>query len=257
MILRRFMEHIRDQNWFAVGLDVLVVIVGIFLGMQVTDWNEVRKQEEALERYYALLILDLQRERNEQKIFIEYHERTRDFARSALKTLEGGLPVDRTTLVDLFQATHTYRPGLYRTAYQEFISLGLQVRVSDQQLKEFLSFYYAPVVGGDIFSMLETSYRHRLRATFLQNLKDRLYFDCNDKVVIDKNGIIIELALPEHCDVEIADEMLDRQRVELANYSDLVMDLRHHTSVINMVLMSAATNVELADKLIALLKKTD
>jgi len=43
MLLRRFIEHVKDQNWFAVGLDVIVVIVGIFLGMQVTDWNEHRK----------------------------------------------------------------------------------------------------------------------------------------------------------------------------------------------------------------------
>jgi hypothetical protein len=37
------MKHVTDQNWFAVGLDVLVVITGIFLGMQVTEWNDNRK----------------------------------------------------------------------------------------------------------------------------------------------------------------------------------------------------------------------
>lgn len=46
MILRKFAKHITDQNWFAVGLDVLVVITGIFLGMQVSEWNEVQKQNE-------------------------------------------------------------------------------------------------------------------------------------------------------------------------------------------------------------------
>jgi hypothetical protein len=48
MILRKFIKHVTDQNWFAVGLDVIVVIVGIFLGLQVQDWNEGRqlKQEE-------------------------------------------------------------------------------------------------------------------------------------------------------------------------------------------------------------------
>ncbi len=45
MILRKFMKHVRDQNWFAVTLDVIVVITGIFLGMQVTDWNEQHKEE--------------------------------------------------------------------------------------------------------------------------------------------------------------------------------------------------------------------
>ena len=37
------MQLIQDQNWFAVGLDVLVVITGIFLGMQVAEWNDNRK----------------------------------------------------------------------------------------------------------------------------------------------------------------------------------------------------------------------
>ena len=46
MILRRFTEHIKEQNWFAVGLDVIVVVVGIFLGMQVTEWNEERQNKQ-------------------------------------------------------------------------------------------------------------------------------------------------------------------------------------------------------------------
>jgi len=43
MILRSVTKHVKDQNWFAVGLNVIIVIVGIFLGMQVTDWNDNRK----------------------------------------------------------------------------------------------------------------------------------------------------------------------------------------------------------------------
>ena len=43
MILRRFMQHVKEQNWFAVGLDVIVVIVGIFLGMQVQQWYEMNR----------------------------------------------------------------------------------------------------------------------------------------------------------------------------------------------------------------------
>lgn len=45
MILRRFYQHLGDQNWVAVGLDVIVVITGISLGMQVSDWNEERKEK--------------------------------------------------------------------------------------------------------------------------------------------------------------------------------------------------------------------
>lgn len=51
MILRRFMQHVKEQNWFAVGLDVIVVIVGIFLGLQVQAWYENRNDRE-LELFY-------------------------------------------------------------------------------------------------------------------------------------------------------------------------------------------------------------
>ena len=51
MILRRFMKHVTDQNWFAVGLDVIVVIVGIYLGFQVTEWGRDR-EDRAQEQLY-------------------------------------------------------------------------------------------------------------------------------------------------------------------------------------------------------------
>lgn len=34
MILRRFAEHVKGHNWFAVGLDLIVVVVGIYIGLQ-------------------------------------------------------------------------------------------------------------------------------------------------------------------------------------------------------------------------------
>jgi len=54
MIIRRMAEAIREQNWFTVIIEILIVVIGIFLGLQVTEWNEVRKDhvnyEQALER---------------------------------------------------------------------------------------------------------------------------------------------------------------------------------------------------------------
>lgn len=59
MILRRFMKHVTDQNWFAVGLDVIVVIVGIFLGLQVSNWAEDRTQQEQENMYLERLHSEL------------------------------------------------------------------------------------------------------------------------------------------------------------------------------------------------------
>ena len=35
MILRRVTEHVKAQNWFAVAIDFVIVVVGVFIGIQV------------------------------------------------------------------------------------------------------------------------------------------------------------------------------------------------------------------------------
>ncbi|PCI33566.1 MAG: hypothetical protein COB54_04525 [Alphaproteobacteria bacterium] len=60
MILRKFTKHIVDQNWFAVGLDVIVVVVGIFLGMMMTEWNEKRQLRGTEGQYLLSLRADLE-----------------------------------------------------------------------------------------------------------------------------------------------------------------------------------------------------
>ncbi len=51
MILARITKAIREQSWFAVGLEFIIVILGVVIGFQITAWNETR-QDIALERAY-------------------------------------------------------------------------------------------------------------------------------------------------------------------------------------------------------------
>ncbi len=60
MILRRITEHVKAQNWTAVALDFLIVVVGVFIGIQVSNWNEVRIEGESKARYLEELALDLE-----------------------------------------------------------------------------------------------------------------------------------------------------------------------------------------------------
>jgi hypothetical protein len=58
MILRRVMEHVRTQNWFAVGLDFGIVVIGVFVGIQVSNWNQERVGAEQQQRYLERLESD-------------------------------------------------------------------------------------------------------------------------------------------------------------------------------------------------------
>lgn len=57
MLLRRITKHVKDQNWFAVVLDFLIVVFGVFIGLQVGNWNAARMDRE-LEGAYLLRLYE-------------------------------------------------------------------------------------------------------------------------------------------------------------------------------------------------------
>lgn len=60
MLLRRFTQHVKDQNWFAVGLDFLIVVSGIYIGLQVDAWR-VSQDERVMEgQYLERLLADME-----------------------------------------------------------------------------------------------------------------------------------------------------------------------------------------------------
>jgi len=59
MILRRLSKHVKDQNWFAVALDFLIVVIGVFVGLQVSNWNAERAERAQERRVIDQLLLEL------------------------------------------------------------------------------------------------------------------------------------------------------------------------------------------------------
>lgn len=68
MIIQRIAENIRSQNWFTVVVEFMIVVVGVFMGLQVQDWNDARKErieeQVLLKRLHVetLELLETQRE---------------------------------------------------------------------------------------------------------------------------------------------------------------------------------------------------
>jgi len=60
LLLRRVTLAIENQNWFAVGLDFLIVVIGVFIGLQVSNWNEARTDAVREQEILADILEDLQ-----------------------------------------------------------------------------------------------------------------------------------------------------------------------------------------------------
>lgn len=46
MSLRRVVQHFRKLEWTAIAIDLLIVIVGVFIGIQVSNWNVEREANQ-------------------------------------------------------------------------------------------------------------------------------------------------------------------------------------------------------------------
>jgi hypothetical protein len=89
MLLRSVTQHIKDQNWFAVFVDFIIVVVGVFMGIQVQEWNENLNDKADGREYLERLVTDMELSiaRNDIQINLSRaHIASYDMILDALKT---------------------------------------------------------------------------------------------------------------------------------------------------------------------------
>jgi hypothetical protein len=60
MILGKLKNALRRQRWFDVALELSIVVLGIFIGLQVDDWNQRRQEHASDHRALALFVDELE-----------------------------------------------------------------------------------------------------------------------------------------------------------------------------------------------------
>jgi hypothetical protein len=58
-ILQRLAQGVRDQSWFAVGLELVILVLGVVVGFQVSAWGQEQADREKEQVYLRQLSLDL------------------------------------------------------------------------------------------------------------------------------------------------------------------------------------------------------
>jgi hypothetical protein len=68
MILRRIALALRKRDWFTVVVEIMIVVLGVFIGLQVNNWNEARLDRGTVSRHLLEISEDLQ-------LHLESHDR--------------------------------------------------------------------------------------------------------------------------------------------------------------------------------------
>jgi hypothetical protein len=138
MILRRLMSHVSDQNWFAVALDFVIVVLGVAVGFQLTGYyDEVQRRDSErtylvgiatdYEIYQGLLIC---RTEGEAAIAAALNDLLREI--DGVELDDG----ERAAVINALPMSHVVQPGLAMEGNTSaLISGDLVSTIGDAQLR--------------------------------------------------------------------------------------------------------------------------
>lgn len=146
MIFRRFAEALRRQDFATVSIELLVLIVGIALGLQVDQWNSERQQDELEQALIERLTIDFQRIDERLTDSVERYEdylatiaRVRDQVQSG-QTIQSAEDRDRF-LGDLGNMLASRVPAGRSPTYVEMLSSGVFDVLQSDELRRSLVGY--------------------------------------------------------------------------------------------------------------------
>lgn len=145
MLLRRLLSHVRSENWFAVFLDFVVVVVGLFIGLQIDTWWEARRESRLEGEYLTELREDfeLNESRLDESIARLEHvlRNTRDLHESAALETPGLSVVELNERFRSISSMPSFIP--VTRAYSNLTGSGDLRLIESRELKNALADYYA------------------------------------------------------------------------------------------------------------------
>ena len=227
MVVRRIREHVASHNWFAVFVDLIIVTIGVFIGIQVSNWNAVRIERGEARAYQTQIIDDLKA--NEQEIAerIAYYLQVRTHALAAMAALQAKNPRGEAFLVDTYQASQVSPIRMERSAYDEMIASGMAKNFAHPAVRRRLSSYYACTVRLENASIYSTGYRERIRREMMFSIQQRLRERCSDVVAISRDGLET-ITLPKQCRLELPSALILREAADLGNSPEMEEELTRH-----------------------------
>ncbi|NNC38883.1 MAG: hypothetical protein HKO02_15600 [Hyphomonadaceae bacterium] len=210
MIFRRIKAHIAKEDWFAVFIDFIIVVFGVFMGFQVNNWNDARVVDRKSAVVSERLKSDLQIEAWNYKYTVEYYEDVQSSGYRALNALTGKAELsDEALLINAYRATQYLVNARSRLTFDELLSTGAIDLLRDENLRQTAHWIYnAPVFDQITFERDNQKYRSLFRMLVPLDIQDKLLEKCGDREVAVGNFENIVNSLDYPCETGIAPEFV-------------------------------------------------
>ena len=240
MIFKRAVAKLRAQDWTAIVIELGIVILGVFIGPWVANWNAARLSERQTRETLIQLLPELKQLEGFSASARRYFSITDSYGRVALKGWAGDPSVtDSDFVIAAYQASQIY--GFNNNGASWSLVFGAdQLRNIDdpsirRPLTRLMTFDYLNLN----LSAVKTPYRDQVRQYIPDEIQGAIRAACGDRN--DRAGLTTSLAAD--CPIRLDPALARQAAADLRAHPELGRLLRQHRATVSAFL----TNLDLYD----------
>ncbi|MBL38910.1 MAG: hypothetical protein CMP07_10930 [Xanthomonadales bacterium] len=243
MILRRLTEALRRQDWSTVAVEIMIVVLGVFIGIQVSNWNEARVDEGRARAYLERVGQDLDADLATLADRKGFWDQVSRYGETGLRYAQTGTAHDTShwnVLLAYFQASQVAEFITTQATYDELRSAGDLELISNLDIRNALARYYH---FGAAPSVVERpAYREHVRGIIPMDIQAYIWDSCYES---NASGFQRMFDCPPAVDEEAARAVVDT----LAGNALLMQELRYWMSTMHVAQLIANDRVAAATAL--------
>lgn len=165
----RLLHRLREHDWLAALIEVVIVIVGILVALEVSNWNDDRLDRKRAAHFLQRIHGDLLTDRRNIDTTLAFWAKVADYGEVAIAAGETGRPADGPawkTVLAWYQASQTMPYTTTDTTFEEMRSSGELTLIADEDLRTSLAEFYRQGSSEGLGRLLQHDppYRAQVRA---------------------------------------------------------------------------------------------
>jgi hypothetical protein len=250
MLLRRIKQHVANENWFAVFVDFVIVVVGVYVGIEVSNWNEARQEDARAEEYLERIHADLVSDQDAAVARREFWAGVIDYGEAAIRHAETGELYQGSvnkTLLAYYQASQVDPFASVSTTYDEMKAAGELGLIRNSELRAKLASYYVKSNNLQAEHLFRYMPKYRVDVRGLMPIVVQHYVFEECYLGMGTNQVLVDCVLP--IDDEMGIALLQRLRSDV----ELIESLRFWIINLSVSRYLIDSNMRLTDELLAMI----
>lgn len=229
MIFKRAVAKLRAQDWMAFSIELAIVIVGVFIGIWVANWNQERVKKQETREMLVQLKPELRGLQEVSASAHNYYAVSGRYADTAFAGWNRNPDVsDEEFVIAAYQASQVYGFNTNGASWALVFGANELRDIDDPKVREpltrLITFEYSYLN----YTAVATRYRDEVREVIPDDMQQQIRAACGDKFKADRRRF--ELTSP--CPLHLPPDEAASAAASLREHTELPRLLRLHRSTV-------------------------